>query len=134
MRVFFAALVLLGIAHAVCLDGQPTVKDEYRHSAYVVIVKVHSSRNISGSQNGFFLDGEEATVMVLDSYKGKAPGQLRIFSENSSGRFPLKVGESYLLFIKHSAGRLVINSCGNSDLLANSKRQLASLKKLPSSA
>jgi hypothetical protein len=69
-------------------------------------------------------------VQVDKIYRGKIAPKTVIFSENSSGRFPMEEGHKYLLFISMEGGRLVVDNCGNSALLSNSDelvRQVALL-------
>lgn len=47
-------------------------------------------------------------------YRGDVSGSLVIFSENSSGRFPMEPHIPYVLFIYREAGRLMVDNCGNS--------------------
>jgi len=52
------------------------------------------------------------------------------FSENSTGRFPMIVGETYLLFSDYSGNPMVISNCGNSDLISNSTNNLKIINEL----
>ena len=46
-----------------------------------------------------FLDGDFYTVRVEELFRGKIPKTIQEFSENSSGRFPMKIGAKYVLFV-----------------------------------
>jgi hypothetical protein len=67
-------------------------------------------------------------VRVRRSFKGNPASNLRLFSENSTARFLLTRGQTYLLFVTDEkfdppVGRaFTVDNCGNSD--AVSKRSL----------
>jgi hypothetical protein len=42
---------------------------------------------------------------------------LEIFSENTSGRFPMQLRRRYVLFVYREAGRLMVDNCGNSGFI-----------------
>ena len=39
------------------------------------------------------------TIEIIEAYKGNPPDYVKVFSENSNGRFWMKVGQEYILFI-----------------------------------
>lgn len=59
-------------------------------------------------------------VQVTMALKGTPPESLRLFSENSTGRFWLNTGEKYLLFVTEGTfdqpidRALTLDTCGNS--------------------
>jgi hypothetical protein len=59
-------------------------------------------------------------VKVLQAFKGNPESELRLFSANSTGRFWLKVGFDYILFISEDSFdppigiKLTTDNCGNS--------------------
>jgi len=67
-------------------------------------------------------------VRVRRSFKGNPPSRLRLFSSNTTGRFFLTKGQSYVLFVTTGKfdppiGRSwTVDNCGNSD--STSKRSL----------
>jgi hypothetical protein len=60
-------------------------------------------------------------VRVQRRFKGNPPGHLRLFSENSTARFFMNKGKSYLLFVTDGefdppiSRALTVDNCGNSD-------------------
>lgn len=125
-----AALVLaltLDATPAVCPRGKLTVRDEYRGSDVVVVGTVVRATAVPVSRD--FQEGTAYLVRVNETLKGKAPAQLRLFSENSGARFPMRVGTKYLLFIDHLE-RSVIDNCGNSGTVAMRRRALATARRL----
>ena len=109
-------------APLVCPRVRVTVRDEYRASDVVVVGTVVRATPVPLSRD--FQEGTAYTVRVNETLKGKAPAQLRLFSENSGARFPMRVGTKYLLFIDHLE-RSVIDNCGNSGTLATRRRAVA---------
>lgn len=95
---------------AVCLDGYPTVEHEFRKSVFVFVGRVTSEEFTPESKN--FLEGSTYMVLVEEILKGSPPKSVRLFSENSSGRFLMNVGSSYLIFVYEGLGRLVVNNAG----------------------
>ena len=125
-----AALVFALTLHdapAVCPRVKVTPRDEYRASDVVVVGTVVRATPVPLSRD--FQEGTAYLVRVNESLKGKAPAQLRLFSENSGARFPMRVGTKYLLFIDHLE-RSVIDNCGNSGTLAKRRQALAAVRRL----
>ena len=67
------------------------------------------------------------TVHVLRQLKGTTPENITIRSENTSARFPMDVGEKYLLFLSKDHD-FWVNSCGNSAPLEESGDALYRIK------
>ena len=96
----------------------------------VFIGKVVKKRTVPGSADDYFLDGDTYRVVPTHIYKGNIKGPLDLFSENSSGRFPMIPGREYLLFVDAEQGRLIVNSCGNSDLLSHAEKAVAAVARI----
>ena len=111
----------------VCPRGKTTVHDEYRGSDVVVVGTVVRATPVPLSRD--FQEGTAYTVRVNETLKGKAPAQLRLFSENSGARFPMRVGTKYLLFIDHLE-RSVIDNCGNSGPVVTHRKAVATARRL----
>ena len=121
-------------AKALChrfIDDQqkhPTVKEEYQESHFVFEGKVLSEKRAPESATE-----DEATlytVQVLQRFKGAPERTLVIRSENNSARFPMTVGEKYLIFAGKDQNGLFIDNCGNSNLIKHSAGVMAEVKKL----
>jgi hypothetical protein len=124
-----ALLILLccDAASAACVNGYPTVKQEYASSKFVLIGRVagdHKSPGPAGSSDNDFLDGDTYRVIPTGTFKGQPSGPIEIFSENSSGRFPMQVKAAYLIFIYEDSGRLIVDNCGNSGLVSRSGKAI----------
>ena len=115
----------------VCPRVRATVRDEYRASDVVVVGTVVRATPVPLSRD--FQEGTAYLVRVNETLKGKAPGQLRLFSENGGARFPMHVGTKYLLFVDHLE-RSVIDNCGNSGTAATRRKALATVRRLRQAA
>ncbi len=127
-----ALLVAAAASAAAYCDSFPTVEQEFKTSALVFVGRVTSAREVrvrSQAVSG----GTFYSVKVVQSLKGSPSKTVELYSENSSGRFPMQVGEQYLIFADYGVfggmrGRkLAINNCGNSAPLAKAQKALAVL-------
>jgi hypothetical protein len=114
------------VAGAVCIKGNPSIADEYSNSQYVFIGKVILQKDVPESKN--YYEGNEYTVEVLDIFKGNPTSPVVIFSENSSGRFPMSVGGKYILFVYYELGRYQVSNCGNSGFVSEKKHVIQAIK------
>ena len=76
-------------------------------------------------------------VQIREAFKGAPPSLLRVFSENTTARFWLKAGSTYLLFIDEGTfdmigNQLTLDSCGNSANIANAHKALREVRTLSS--
>ena len=95
------------------LDRHPTVRREFGNSQAVLVGRVASVDSLPETDST--LDAVVYHVLVLERFKGPAARTLPFFSENSSGRFPLDRGVTYLLFgHRDEPGLFYVNNCGNS--------------------
>jgi len=67
---------------------------------------------------------------VEEMFRGPASKIITVYTENSSARFPLEKGRTYLLFAFKQNGRLEIFGCGNSALLSEASDALTRLRNL----
>jgi hypothetical protein len=117
-------------AQAVCVNGHPTIASEFQHSKAVVLATVIRSKQLPETQDGSFLDGIMYQVKVERHFKGSDSATLDIFSENSSGRFEMTSGETYLLFAYENDGRLSVDNCGHSGVASKSASAIQRVTKL----
>jgi len=74
-------------------------------------------------------------VEIARAFKGHPASRIRLFSENSTARFWLDIGSTYLLFVTEEkfdapiGTRLTIDTCGNSGLVEKSTATLNILVK-----
>ncbi len=125
----FTVLALTARAFGFCLEPQPTVACEFLDSDVVFIGTVVSARTVP-EQDPNFLDGFIYSLSIQQTFRGIDTAGIDVFSENSSGRFPLKVGERYLLFVTKRLGRYQADYCGNSVPLSEAHQTIRELKRL----
>lgn len=119
--------LLLGNAPYDCARVRPSVRDEYKGSDAVVVGTVVRALPVPVTRD--YQDGTTYVVRVNEILKGKPPAQIRLFSENSASRFPMRVGSRYLLFVDH-LDRSAISNCGNSGLVSKRGKALAVVRQL----
>jgi hypothetical protein len=123
MRIIAALILCSSFTFAACPDGYPTISEEYKGAVMVVVGRViaHGATPAEGD----FYDGDIYTVIPTRVLKGAPGSKFDLFSENSSGRFPMELNREYLLFVYGDHGRLMVDYCGNSDMLPRAKNTLA---------
>jgi hypothetical protein len=131
LRLVVLACVCLFPFRAVsgaCMLPTPTVACEFLNSdavfvGTVVSVKVAPARG--DEYQGWLYD-----LTVQQVFRGPQTKTIQVFTENSSGRFPLDLSKRYLIFAYEYDGRLEIDNCGNSSLLSAAGLSLRQLQKL----
>ena len=118
------------LCSAVCLNGHPLAEEEFNTSKLVLIGEVVRTHRIAASKNGTFLEGDVYDVVPTAMFKGRKSRIVSLFSENSSGRFPMELRRKYILFIHQDGPRLVIDNCGNSGPVESSEAVIAAVTKL----
>lgn len=126
--VLTAVTALPWPAMAACLLSDYSVPAEYNRSAAVVTARVISER--PAAESAGYYEGVTYTVAVEKVYRGEIRGAVDIFSENSSGRFPMQTNGRYVLFIYGEAGRMMVDNCGNSGPVAEKTEVLRVLDRL----
>lgn len=121
-------MLVSSIATAACLNGHPSIKEEYANSQSVFIGKAIAEKAIPESGN--YYDGHDYTVQIQEVFKGNPDSTVVIFSENSSGRFPMAVGSSYIIFVDYELGRYQIDNCGNSGVLPEKEDVVRAVREL----
>jgi len=132
MRVFSVVSLWFALAMsaaAVCLNGHPTVQKEYDRSSAVFIGTVTARQHVP-APSPLEPDGTAYIVGVDEVLRGKVAAHVSVFSENSTGRFPMRVGTKYLLFVNREGERTMVDNCGNSEALSASSPTLAVVRRL----
>jgi hypothetical protein len=112
----------------VCLNGHPTVDAEYRLST--VFIGTVVSERYEPPTKEWDQEGTTYTVRVDERLHGPLPQTVQLFSENSSGRFPMEVKTKYLLFVYSERGRTMVDNCGNSEVHSVSSPKLLEVRRL----
>jgi hypothetical protein len=150
LPLFLALPLCLGVptAHATCWElgkedaghRRPSLSNEFKAAEFVVIGRAKQERNISGPTDPQGYEWTVYDVEVLEPLKGSPPHTVKLLSENSSARFPMSLGQSYVLFVSHEptperAGSTelpqdYIDNCGNSGLLETSSDRALEARRL----
>ena len=126
--IVWLAITCASSCFAACFDDHPTVSREYKQSYAVVLGRVIREAQTPASRDLY--EGTTYAVRTISSFRGHLPRTFSVFSENSSGRFPMVVGSSYLLFIYPMGNRLAVGNCGHSGLASEQARAISALKRL----
>jgi hypothetical protein len=116
------------VASPACLEGYPSISSEVRKSQAVFIGVVLAERVVPANSDN--LDGTVYSIRVEEVLRGSLPPRVEIFSENSSGRFPMTKGTKYLLFVHRAQAQLSVDNCGNSGPLPEKAEVLAEVRRL----
>ena len=116
-------------ASAFCLDGRrPSLTIETKLSNFVIIGRVKKATDYTSPDDPDGITGTKYVVSVTQVFRGSPPKTLVVNSENTSSRFPLIVGQRYLLFIKGLPTDGLVDSCGNSGVANERKAMIAKLR------
>ena len=130
----FPVLLLVAaspVLHAACLLNDYSVASEFKRSDAVVTGIVMAARVVQNAQHSWPDLGIAYTVQVEHTYRGKPEKELVVFSENNSGRFPMELGVSYVLFLYKAGAHLEADYCGNSGQVVHKQKVLATLAVMP---
>ena len=115
LRVLGAAICVSGAAaaHAVCLDGKPSIEQEFHASAIVALGVAGAARDVSAPDDPAGIDHTTYTVRLTRIFKGApATRAIELVSPNTSARFPLEPGVAYLLFVGEGPDGVYVDNCG----------------------
>ena len=129
----FSHLIVFGLANTAlgaCLLDDYSVGAEYGRSIAVVTATVLSERTVPDKKEPEFIAGTFYTLRILESFRGTLTNTAEVYSENSSGSFPMEKGKSYLLFLYRAEGGLSADPCGNSGLVSEKKDVLETVRAL----
>jgi hypothetical protein len=108
----------------------PTIEREYISSEYVLEGEVLSKTNISSSDDPIGYVATLYSVKPIRIFKGKSQAKFIIYSENTSSRFPMKIGERYIVFLQTSDDGLFVDNCGNSGAFEKSSAVISKVMAL----
>ena len=114
----------------VCLLDDYTVEREFERSSDVLLAKVVSERRVSDPEDPEGFAATVYTVKAKQWFRGNVRRTLEVFSENSSGRFPMERGQTYLLFLSPDGAQLSADNCGNSGLVSEKQQALSVVRGL----
>jgi len=136
--ILFLACLFAG-AHpgwAVCIDPQTGISgyqiplnEEISAAPRIAIVQILKEKALSeDASDPIGVTAHLYTAQVLRQLKGTPLKTIELHSENTSGGYPMDVGEKYLLFISENE-HLWIDNCGHSALLWQSRATLRQVEK-----
>jgi hypothetical protein len=130
--VFICVVLLSAEAMSACSDGEWwSIDKEYRQSEFVFVGEVIAEKPDPGVEGkDKWIAGTFYSLKVKKLFKGISVGSINLFSENSSGRFPMKERVEYLIFASYCDGRLFAYSKGNSGELTKVKKVMKQVKRL----
>lgn len=126
--------VSLGTTALAYCPSSPSAKQEFKSSTVVFVGEVIREKEIL--ETGNFIAGTYYTINVKEVLKGQPAQPTHLYSENTSGRFPMEIGLSYLVFASPElfeglkTPQLAISNCGNSGALQEAAKALAAARKL----
>lgn len=127
--LIFVGFLCMEHASAFCLDGRrPSLAIETKSSNFIIIGRVKKATDYTSPDDPDGIAGTKYVVSVMDVLRGNPPKTLIVNSENTSSRFPLIVGQRYLLFIKGLPTDGLVDSCGNSGAANEKKAVIAKLR------
>lgn len=112
----------------------PSVQEEFSTSKTVFVGKVADEKNILDRND--FIIGTFYSLRVEEVLKGSPPQIVKLYIENTSGRFPMEVGMSYLIFAEEERFegvkglQLSVNGSGNSMTIKEAAKILETVRKL----
>jgi hypothetical protein len=107
---------------AVCPVPKVQANGEFFKANVVFVGRVLSIRTVPDRGND--LGGWLYRLRVEELFRGPVRDDFSVFTENSSGRFPLELDHEYLLFAYKQNHRLEIHGCGNSAKLSEAQNSL----------
>ena len=84
-------------AQAVCLLGDYSLRTEFVRASAVVIAEALSEQIVPDPDDPVGFAATLYEVRIDESIRGSLHGVVELYSENSSGRFPLEIGKKYIL-------------------------------------
>jgi hypothetical protein len=118
----------------------PTIRAEFNEAVFVITGRVTAERHISEPDDPEGYAWTIYTVQVLETFKGASTRTIQLLSENTSARFWMDAGKTYLLFVSRSsvvekAGKErfpadYVDNCGNSAAVQGAERALRTVRSL----
>ena len=120
-------ILVVGSVTAVCARPHPKVCAEFFKSDSVFVGTVVAQTAVINKEG---YDGWVYRLRVRKVYRGPTQDFIEVYTENTSGRFPLDTGETYLLFAYTFEKRFTITCGGNSAKLSEAGDALRQLEDL----
>jgi hypothetical protein len=133
--IFIACFLVDKEAIALCYGdseypAHPSIKQEYELSKFVIIGIALSKQKISSSDDPLGYIATLYTIKPLRIFKGNPQSKFIIYSENTTARFPMNIGEEYIIFVQKPNDILIVYNCGHSGLVNDSAGVIEKVKAL----
>lgn len=139
IELIMMAILLFPVSlYAYCEGGKYpniSVSDEIKQCEFIIVGTV-TARNIvvdpikdpEGYEAEIFHVNVEE-ILHGHPRQGLIKPYLSVYNANGSSRFPMNVGERYLLFVYSGNHGFWINICGNSSTYENGRKRIDELRK-----
>lgn len=118
-------MVLLGAgqASAACVDDHhlPVQKERRASSAIIEGQALHAQNLMEDPAHPSVVTATLYEVRVLHTKKGKLANTIQVKSGITSAHFPMDIGRSYMLFLKRDGDVYIVDDCGNSGRIAETR-------------
>lgn len=107
--------------------------EEFNESDAIIVGTVTGKEHVPDIDPTFYA-GILYFLRVEQIIKGTQKLELRLFSENTTARFPMEIDKSYLVFARRdndifkNTNTYWVNSCGNSKPARDATRELGKLR------
>lgn len=152
LLICFASALGATTANATCWQSgtgarathwQPSVSEEFQEARFVFVGRAMHERNVFSAADPDDYDWTIYDVEVVQAFKGKPPHMIRLLSENSSARFTMEPGKTYLLFVNHmpmderdgeeTLPHDFVDNCGNSGVMEAAGEKIKTVELLSAS-
>lgn len=105
------------------------LKTEVRTAEAVIVGRLLSAHGLhEDAEDPGGITASSVQIEVLKKLKGNPPGVLVVRNENTSSRYPMAVGEEHILFLSRTGDETWIDSCGNSEVMANGAQLVSKIR------
>jgi hypothetical protein len=95
-----------------CPHDSISLDVEWHSSNLVLVGQVRGATRVAAKGND--MGGIAYRIHPTEILRGHPKTDLRIYSEDDSGRFPMDIGRSYLLFLRRVGSTWRVDNCGHS--------------------
>jgi len=123
----------VGDSLAVCLDERGISQyhiplEKEFHTAHAVAIGIAvSKKDISYGED---IEATAYQFAVEETLRGKRHRKIELYSENTSGRFPMDIGRRYLIFVSKEHGHFYVSNCGSSGELPEQSQIVEAVRRL----
>ncbi|TXH45056.1 MAG: hypothetical protein E6Q92_03745 [Burkholderiaceae bacterium] len=108
-----------GSAHALCLNGRPTLENEFKSSRLVAVATVVGLANFSEPSDPEGIAVTRYDFVKKRLFKGRSE-RFSVWIDNTSSRIVFDQGQDYLVFVQGMRREAFVDACGRSALAKDS--------------